>query len=80
MPRLATTGQVTIVPPAGDPPYVSVNSVHIDSFRNVDAFPFPNFSFDGLSLGELADASVVSGGTMTATRVTAGRTVAVTIR
>jgi hypothetical protein len=56
VPRLATTGPVTIVPPAGDPAYQSVNSLHIDSFRNVDAFPFANFSFDGLSLGELTDA------------------------
>ena len=56
VPRLATTGPVTIVPPAGDPPYASANSLTIDSVRNVDAFPFANFSFDGLSLGELTDA------------------------
>jgi hypothetical protein len=56
VPRLATTGQVIIVPPHGDPTYAASDGVRIDSFRNTDGFQFHNFGFDGLSLSELTDA------------------------
>jgi hypothetical protein len=56
MPRLATSGPVTVLPPAGDQAYLTGNSLTVDSFRNVDGFQFRNFPFDGLSLGELTDA------------------------
>ena len=56
VPALATTGNVTIVPAQGDPAYAAGNTLQIDSFRNTDGFPFHNFDYDGLSLGELTDA------------------------
>jgi hypothetical protein len=56
IPALATTGPVVIIPTQGDIPYFSDNTLQVDSFRNTDGFQFQNFDYDGLSLGEMADA------------------------
>jgi hypothetical protein len=54
-PRLATSGPVTIVPPAPAAPYVSSNTFTARSFRNFSGFQFDNPGWGNLSLGEMAD-------------------------
>lgn len=54
LPRLATTGKVTVVPPAG-PTYETANDLTVATFRNRDGFAFENYSYGWLSFGELAD-------------------------
>jgi hypothetical protein len=55
VPRLATTGPVTIVPPAGAT-YPTSGPLKVDSFRNGAGFQFHNPSFGSLSISELTDA------------------------
>ncbi len=56
IPRLATSGPVTIVTPPGDSSFRTTNTLEVDNFRNREAFQFRNFSFGALSIDELADA------------------------
>ncbi len=53
--RLATSGTVTVVPPAGASTYVAGGSFVVRSTRNQNGFQFDNPSYENLSLGELAD-------------------------
>jgi hypothetical protein len=55
VPRLATSGAVTVVPPSGGPQYQSSNPITIRSPRNTTGFAFENPSYDNLSFTELAD-------------------------
>jgi hypothetical protein len=55
MPRYATNGQVTIVPPDGLSGYRADGELSIDSFRNVNGFQFVNFGMESYSFGELLD-------------------------
>ena len=56
IPRLATSGPVTIVTPPGDGSFLTTNTLEVDNFRDREAFQFRNFSFGALSIDELADA------------------------
>jgi hypothetical protein len=56
VPRLATTGAVTIVPPAGEPGYNTNGSLTVASVRNTNGFSFHNPSYGTLSLSSLTDA------------------------
>jgi hypothetical protein len=56
VPRLATSGPVKVLPPTGDGPFPTSNSLQVDSFRNRDAFQFANFPYGALSIDELTDA------------------------
>ncbi len=57
VPRHATTGPVTIIPPAGEHlSYNTRDTLTVDSFRNTKGLPFPNFPFDWVSLGEFTEA------------------------
>lgn len=55
VPRLATTGQVTVVPPTPAAPYLSSDTFTTRSFRNFSGFQFNNPGWGNLSLGEMAD-------------------------
>jgi hypothetical protein len=55
VPRLATSGPITIVPPAPAAPYLSSDSFTTRSFRNFSGFQFNNPGWGNLSLGEMAD-------------------------
>jgi hypothetical protein len=55
VPRLATSGPVTVVPPAPASPYSSTNQFAVRSFRNFSGFQFNNPGWGNLSLGEMAD-------------------------
>lgn len=55
MPRYATNGQVTIVPPDGLSGYRADGELSIDSFRNVNGFQFENFGVKSYSFGEFLD-------------------------
>jgi hypothetical protein len=55
VPRLATSGPITIKPP-GTKSYETAGSLTVDSFRNVDGFRFTNYPLDGVSFGELVEA------------------------
>jgi len=54
IPRTATSGPVTIVPPAGLK-YRSTNALTVRTVRNQDGFAFGNYSYGWLSYGELTD-------------------------
>jgi hypothetical protein len=54
VPRAATSGPVTVVPPASDS-YQTDNALTVRSFRGEAGFAFPNYSFSGLSLTELTE-------------------------
>jgi hypothetical protein len=56
LPRLATTGPVTIVPPGGAVKYPTSNGVTVRTFRNYNGYQFENFGWGSLSWGELVDA------------------------
>jgi hypothetical protein len=55
VPRLATSGPITVVPPAPASPYGSTNQFTARSFRNFSGFQFNNPGWGNLSLGEMAD-------------------------
>ena len=55
VPRLATSGPVTVVPPPGSTEYVTTNSLVIRSVRNRFGFKFVNYTFDKLAIDELTD-------------------------
>jgi hypothetical protein len=55
LPRLATTGQVKVVPPAGATIYPSTNTITVRSPRNVNGFQFNNPSWGNLSFDEITD-------------------------
>jgi hypothetical protein len=55
VPRLATTGQITVVPPSPAGSYRSSNTFTTRSFRNYSGFQFNNPGWGNLSLGEMAD-------------------------
>ena len=55
VPRLATTGPVTVVPPPGSSEYVTNNTLVIRSVRNRFGFKFVNYGFDKLAIDELTD-------------------------
>jgi hypothetical protein len=55
LPRLATSGPVTVVPPAPASAYASTNRFTTRSFRNFSGFQFNNPGWGNLSLGEMAD-------------------------
>ena len=50
-PRLATSGRLTIVPPAGAA-YDAATPVDVDTFRSTKALPFENYDYGGLSFEE----------------------------
>jgi hypothetical protein len=57
VPRYATTGPVTIVPPGrASLKYESDDTLTVDSFRNSAGFAFKNFNWGALSLSELTTA------------------------
>ncbi len=56
VPRLATTGPVTILPPDGETPYETTGSLTVASVRNTNGFQFHNYPYGSLSIGELTDA------------------------
>jgi hypothetical protein len=45
VPRLATSGPVTIVPPNGEPSYLTANSLTVGNVRNTDGFQFSNYPY-----------------------------------
>lgn len=53
LPRTATTGPVTVIPPAPLPRYASGERVLVDSLRNTDGLGFRNYPLHGVSLDEL---------------------------
>jgi hypothetical protein len=55
VPRLATPGPVTIVPPAPRQPYTTTNALQIKTFRGTYGMPFHNFDYGTLSIDELTD-------------------------
>jgi hypothetical protein len=55
VPRLATSGVVTVVPPSNGAKYQSSNQITIRSPRNTTGFAFDNPPYDNLSFTELAD-------------------------
>lgn len=55
VPRPATTGRVTVVPPDGAARYRTSNAITVRSFRGEAGFAFPNYHFSGLSLTELTE-------------------------
>ena len=48
VPRFATTGPVTIIPPGRLPSYKTSDILTIDNVRNTDGFSFKNFDFGTL--------------------------------
>ncbi len=54
VPRLATTGPVTVITP-GAPSYPTTGSLTVDSLRNSGAPQFENFGWGNLSYDELTD-------------------------
>ncbi len=54
VPRLATSGPVTVIPQT-NAPFVTGNSLQVRSFRNREGFAFDNYPFEWLSFGELTD-------------------------
>jgi hypothetical protein len=56
VPRFATTGPVTIIPPGKLPNYRTADTLAIDNVRNTDGFSFKNFDFGTLGLTELTEA------------------------
>jgi hypothetical protein len=56
VPRFATSGPVTIIPPGGLPFYKTDDTLSVDSVRNSDGFQFKNFSFGTLGIDELTEA------------------------
>lgn len=56
VPRLATSGPVTIVPPNGQPSYPTANSLTVGNVRNTDGFQFSNYPYGSLSISELTRA------------------------
>jgi hypothetical protein len=56
VPRLATTGPVTVIPPGGAATYTTSNAVTVRTFRNYDGYQFENYKWGTLSWGELIDA------------------------
>jgi hypothetical protein len=56
VPRPATSGPVTIVPPGRLPSYRTEDSLTVDSVRNTNGFKFPNYAFHALSLDEFSKA------------------------
>lgn len=55
LPRLATTGSVKVVPPAGAAIYASTNTITVRSVRNVNGFQFNNPGWGNLSFDEITD-------------------------
>lgn len=55
LPRLATTGNVRVVPPGGAAVYPSANTITVRSTRNVNGFQFNNPGWGNLSFGEITD-------------------------
>jgi hypothetical protein len=55
VPRLATPGPVTIVPPAPRAAYATTNALQIKTFRGTYGMPFHNFDYGTLSIDELTD-------------------------
>ncbi len=55
LPRLATTGSVSVVPPAGATIYKSANQITVRSPRNVNGFQFNNPGWGNLSFDEITD-------------------------
>jgi hypothetical protein len=53
LPRLATTGTVTIVPPGGAPAYAATNTITVRSTRNTSGFQFNNPGWGNLSFDEI---------------------------
>jgi hypothetical protein len=56
VPRYATTGRITVVPPANLPKYSTREILTVDSVRNRAGFPFGNYPFGSLSLSEFTKA------------------------
>lgn len=56
VPRLATTGPVTIVPPGNEPSYTTSGPLAVASVRNTNGFQFDNPPYGTLSLASLTDA------------------------
>jgi hypothetical protein len=56
IPRLATTGPVTIVPPGGETPYPAGGVLTVASVRNTNGFQFSNYAYVDLSWDELLNA------------------------
>lgn len=57
VPRNATTGPVTVIPPGQTlGSYQTTDSLTVDSVRNTDGFAFPNYRFGSLSLDEMIEA------------------------
>ena len=56
MPRYATSGPITIVPPGNLPAYRTEDGLTVDSVRNHDAFQFENYPVGSISLAEMARA------------------------
>jgi hypothetical protein len=56
VPRLATSGPVTIVRPDGQPSYPTANSLTVGNVRNTDGFQFSNYPYGSLSISELTRA------------------------
>jgi hypothetical protein len=56
VPRYATTGRVTIIPPGHLTRYKTENRLVVNSVRNVDGFAFRNYPFGSLSIDELTRA------------------------
>ena len=54
VPRLATTGPVTVLPP-GAAGYLSDDEVEVQSFRSYYGFQFENFGWGSLSFAELGE-------------------------
>ncbi len=54
VPRLATTGPVTVIPPAGAS-YATANTLNVRTFRNGEGFAFRNYPYEYLSFEELTD-------------------------
>jgi len=53
LPRLATTGNVKVVPPGGATAYASTNTITVRSTRNVNGFQFNNPGWGNLSFDEI---------------------------
>jgi hypothetical protein len=56
LPRYATSGPITVIPPGSRSAYSTDNSLTVDSVRNSDGFQFKNYPFGSLSFGELTRA------------------------
>ncbi len=55
LPRLATTGNVKVVPPGGAAVYPSTDTITVRSTRNVSGFQFNNPGWGNLSFDEITD-------------------------